>query len=273
AARDRARDADVLLVVGSKLGEAELWVDRLDARGTVIRIDLLASQIDKNQKADVGIVGDAAASLSALLTALGDGPARTGARVAETLAAVRAEVHELSPVNAALAEAIASTLPADAIVATDSSQIAYWGLMNVLRVAKPNSMPYMATYATLGYALPAALGARLGDPGRPVFAVTGDGALMFSMQEMITVVEQRLDVTVIVVDNGGYAEIRQNEADAGIAPIGVDLVQPDWAALGTAFGGTGRHVSSADELAAAVQQAQAAGGLQVIHLDQSTFAL
>ncbi|MFC4137851.1 thiamine pyrophosphate-dependent enzyme [Microbacterium sp. GCM10011525] len=273
AARNRARDADVLLVVGSKLGEAELWVDRLDAQGTVIRIDLLASQIDKNQKADVGIVGDAAAALSALLTELGDGAPRTGGRVAETLEAVRAEVHELSPVNAALGEAIAAALPADAIVATDSSQIAYWGLMNVLRVPKPNSMPYMATYATLGYSLPAALGARLGDPGRPAFAVTGDGALMFSLQEMITVVEQRLDVTVIVVDNGGYAEIRQNEADAGIAPIGVDLVQPDWAALGTAFGGTGRHVASAAELVEAVQQAQADGGLQVIHLDQSTFAL
>ncbi|MBS1906221.1 MAG: thiamine pyrophosphate-binding protein [Actinobacteria bacterium] len=273
AARNRARDADVLLVVGSKLGEAELWVDRLDARGTVIRIDLLASQLDKNQKADVGIVGDAAAVLSALRNQLGDGQPHTGAGVAETLDAVRAEVHELSPVNAALAEVIAEVLPADAIVATDSSQIAYWGLMNVLRVSRPNSMPYMATYATLGYALPAALGSRLADPGRPVFAVTGDGALMFSLQEMITAVEQRLDVTVIVVDNGGYAEIRQNEADAGIAPIGVDLVQLDWAALGAAFGGTGRRAASAAELAEAVRQAQADGGLQIIHIDQPTFAV
>ncbi|UNK71188.1 thiamine pyrophosphate-dependent enzyme [Microbacterium sp. H1-D42] len=273
AARNRARDADVLLVVGSKLGEAELWVDRLDAGGTVIRIDLLASQIDKNQHADIGIVGDAASALAALLTELGDGAPRADARVAETLDAVRAETHELSPANAALAAVIADALPADAVVATDSSQIAYWGLMNVLRVSKPNSMPYMATYATLGYGLPAALGARIADDTRPAFVVTGDGALMFSMQEMITVVEQQLDVTVIVVDNGGYAEIKQNEADAGIAPIGVDLVQPDWAALGTAFGGAGRRVGSAAELADAVQGAVADGGLQIVHIDQSTFAL
>jgi acetolactate synthase-1/2/3 large subunit len=90
---------------------------------------------------------------------------------------------------------------------------------------------------------------------------------------MITAVEQRLDVTVIVVDNGGYAEIRQNESDAGIAPIGVDLAQPDWAALGNAFGGTGRRVGSAAELADAVQHATADGGLQIIHIDQATFAL
>ncbi|WP_029145362.1 thiamine pyrophosphate-binding protein [Microbacterium luticocti] len=271
AARNRARDADVLLVVGSKLGEAELWVDRLDARGTVIRIDLVASQLNKNQDATVGIVGDAAAALGALADALGRGEPAQNARVAETLAAVRAETAELSPGNTALAECIAGVLPPDAIVATDSSQIAYWGLLNVLKASRANSTPYMGTYATLGYGLPAALGSRIAAPDRPAFVVVGDGALMFSLQEMMTVVEQGLDVTVIVVDNGGYAEIKQNEADAGIAPIGVELTQPDWAALGAAFGGTGHRPADAGALAAAVRQALADGGLQVIHLAQASF--
>lgn len=272
AARNRARDADVLLVVGSKLGEAELWVETLEARGRVIRIDLVASQLNKNQRVEVGIVADAAAALAALREALGDGEPRTTARAAETLAAVAAECAELSSVNTAIARAIADALPADAIVTTDSSQIAYCGLLNTLRVATPNSTPYMATYATLGYGLPAAIGSRVASPGRPVVAVVGDGALMFSLQELMTVVEQRLDLTVIVVDNGGYAEIKQNEADAGIAPVGVDLAQPDWAVLADAFGGTGRRVGSAAELAEAVSAAVAAGGLQLIHLPQSGFS-
>ncbi|MFF2053310.1 thiamine pyrophosphate-binding protein [Leifsonia sp. NPDC058194] len=278
AARNRARDADVLLVVGSKLGEAELWVDALEARGHVIRIDLVASQLDKNQEAEVRVVADAAVALAAITAALGESAQADAdtvdaraARVAETLEAVRAECAELSAVNTDLAEAIAAALPADAIVATDSSQIAYWGLLNTLRASTPNSTPYMATYATLGYGLPAAIGSRVARPDRPVFAVVGDGALMFSLQEFMTVVEQRLDVTVIVVDNGGYAEIKQNEADAGIAPVGVDLAQPDWAALADAFGGTGRRVASAAELAEAVAAAGAAGGLQVVHLPQHTF--
>ncbi len=273
AGRRVAQEADVLLVVGSKLGEAELWVSRLEAEGAVIRIDLLESQIQKNQRADVGLVGDAAVALRALGTELGAGAADHGAadRVREIRAAVRAESAELSSVNTELAEAIASALPANAIVATDSSQIAYWGLLNTVQVAEPNSTPYMATYATLGYGLPAALGARIAAPHRPSVVVTGDGALMFSMNEFITVVEQREDVTVIVVDNGGYAEIKQNELDAGIAPVGVDLVQPDWAAVATAFGGTGRRAGSASELAAAVSDAVAAGGLQLIHIDQATF--
>lgn len=274
AARDRARDADVLLVVGSKLGEAELWVERLEARGRVIRIDRVEGQLAKNQAAEVGIVADAADALAALVAALGPGEPgepRHDARVAETLAAVAAECAELSAVNTALADALVSALPADAIVATDSSQIAYWGLLNRLRVATPNSTPYMATYATLGYGLPAAIGSRVAQRGRPVFAVVGDGALMFSVQELITAVEQRLDLTVIVVDNGGYAEIRQNEVDAGIAPIGVDLAQPDWAAVAVAFGGAGHRAATGEQLADAVTAAGQAGGLHLIHLTQSTF--
>lgn len=279
AGRRVAQEADVLVVVGSKLGEAELWVSHLEATGTVIRIDLLESQIQKNQHADVALLGDAAVALQALGAALEDASgsadaeraARVAGQVRETRAAVRAESAELSAVNTSLAEAIAAALPADAIVATDSSQIAYWGLLNTLTVAEANSTPYMATYATLGYGLPAALGSRIAAPHRPSFVVTGDGALMFSMNEFITVIEQREDVTVIVVDNGGYAEIKQNELDAGIAPVGVDLVQPDWAAVATAFGGAGRRVANAAELASAVTAAGAAGGLQLIHIDQASF--
>lgn len=275
AGRSVAQNADVLLIVGSKLGEAELWVSELAATGSVIRVDLLESQITKNHRADVGLVGDAAAVLAALVAELGAGEPRDYAgavgAVSQARAAVRAESAELSAVNTALAETIAAALPENAIVATDSSQIAYWGLLNTLRVSEPNSTPYMATYATLGYGLPAALGARIATPTRPAFTVVGDGALMFSMNEFITVVEQREDITVIVVDNGGYAEIKQNEIDAGIAPVGVDLVQPNWAAVADAFGGTGHRVATAAELTEAVAAAVTAGGLQLIHIDQATF--
>ncbi|SDS22523.1 acetolactate synthase-1/2/3 large subunit [Brevibacterium siliguriense] len=276
--REHARNADVLLVIGAKLGDAELWVDRLDAQGTVIRIDILDTQIDKNQTADLGLVGDANAVVTAIVESIGAAPTLVESPnsdveelVVELLAAAQNECAELSPVNTAISADIASALPADAIVATDSSQIAYGGLLNTLKVVRANSTPYMGTFATLGYGLPAALGARIGAPHRPSFVVIGDGALMFSVQEFITVVEQDEDVTVIVLDNGGYGEIRANEADISIAPIGVDLVQPDWPALAQAFGGNGRHVNSTVELAAAVDTALSMGGLQLIHLDPTEY--
>ncbi|MGO1406445.1 thiamine pyrophosphate-binding protein [Agrococcus casei] len=266
AARNVAKTAEVLLVIGSKLGEADLWVDALEAEGKVVRIDVLESQINKNQRADVGIVGDAAAAVDALILAIGDVEPKNAVDVAAVLEAVEAESYELDAHNTEIGKRIAQALPADVILSTDSSKIAYWGLLNMLKVSKPNSVQYMATYATLGYGLPAAIGARIADPSRPSVLVIGDGALMFSVQEFITAVEQQLDVVVIVVDNGGYAEIKGNEAAVGIAPIGVDLVQPDWAALVTAFGGTGMSIDSIDQIDQAVEQAVAAGGVQLIHV-------
>jgi acetolactate synthase-1/2/3 large subunit len=266
AAREVAEAADVLVVLGSKLGEAELWAPALEARGRVVRVDRSSTQLDKNLEATIGIVGDCAAVTAELLAAL---PA--GSRPAPDLSALRREIAEeiraTAPETVALAERIAEALPDDAIVAGDSSQIIYFALANVLRRSLPHSLLYTPTYATLGYGLPAAIGARVARPDRPVVAVLGDGALMFAVNELMTAVEQRLDLTVVCVDNGGYAEIRQNELDRGIRPIGVDLVQPDWAALADAFGATGRR-ADADALGDAIRDAIDAGGVQLVHVRQ-----
>jgi acetolactate synthase-1/2/3 large subunit len=178
-------------------------------------------------------------------------------------------MRDTAPQTVALAEIIAEALPDDAIVAGDSSQIVYMALGSVLRSQHPHSLLYTPTYATLGYGLPAAIGARVADDSRPAVTVIGDGALMFCVNELVTAVEQRLDVTVVCVDNGGYAEIRQNELDRGMTPIGVDLVQPDWAALATAFGATGRRVERREDIAASIRDAIADGGVQLVHIPQN----
>ncbi|OZB81782.1 MAG: acetolactate synthase [Microbacterium sp. 13-71-7] len=267
AARAVAEEADVLLVVGSKLGEAELWAPRLEARGAVVRVDIAAAQLAKNLEPAVGIRGDARAVLERILDAL---PATVSPPRAldEVRAAILQEIRETAPATVALAEEIASALPEDAIVAGDSSQIVYLALANVLRRSGPHALLYTPTYATLGYGLPAAIGARVAQPERPVVAVVGDGALMFAVNEIVTAVEQRLDLTIVCVDNGGYAEIRQNEVDRGMTPVGVDLVQPDWPALARAFGAHGERVDAVDELAPAIRAAIAAGGVRLVHVVQ-----
>lgn len=267
AAREVAEDADVLLVVGSKLGEAELWAPRLEARGSVIRVDISPAQRDKNLAATVGIAGDAAAVLEALLTAL-PADARPARDLTAARTAIAAEIRETAPETVALTEIIADALPDDAIVAGDSSQIVYMALGSVLQSAHPHSLLYTPTYATLGYGLPAAIGAAVAQTEHPVVTVIGDGALMFCVNEVVTAVEQRLDVTIVCVDNGGYAEIRQNEVDRGMVPIGVDLVQPDWAALATAFGATGRRVESRDDIVSSIRAAITDGGVQLVHIPQ-----
>jgi len=271
-ARRVAEDADVLLVLGSKLGEAELWAPRLEARGAVVRVDISAAQLHKNLDATIGIAGDCAAVVEDLLAALPDGQ-RPVRDLAAERDAIATETAGILPETVALAEVIAAALPHGAIVAGDSSQIVYMALANVLRQSRPHSLLYTPTYATLGYGLPAAIGARVAQPaegGRHVVAVVGDGALMFCVNELATAVEQRLDLTVVCVDNGGYAEIKQNEVDRGIRPVGVDLVQPDWVALANAFGATGRRARTPDEIESALVAAIAAGGVQLVHIPQTS---
>lgn len=287
-------DSDAVLIVGSKLGEAELWGGVVQPAGIVIRIDILATQVQKNVCSDIGLVGDSSAVVAQLLEGLRAGRVdadRVGAAGtddteslgttyssarANALVSVRAEAiaeaREISPALFAVASAIADVLPADAIVGGDSSQITYFGMSSVVRQDAPHSFLYTPAYATLGYGLPSSIGAKVASPDRPVVCVIGDGALMFAVQELVTAVEQRLDLTVVCVDNGGYAEINQNERDRGIEPVGVVLTQPDWAALADAFGGTGHRVTDPSELSNTVARAIASTGLNLVHVPLHLFS-
>ncbi|MFJ3956739.1 thiamine pyrophosphate-binding protein [Arthrobacter sp. NPDC090010] len=281
-AQTLCNEADVLLMVGSKLGEAELWGGEVAPEGTVLRVDILERQMDVNLSADVRLVGHSAAVLPQLLDAVLAGrpelPEVAMERVqskASELAALRSDLKDaaraMAPDLAALACELQAAVPADTVIAGDSSQITYFGTSTFIPQEAPHSFLYTPAYATLGYGLPAAIGAKVGAPERPVVAVVGDGALMFAVQELATAVEQGLDLVVVCVDNGGYAEIKQNEADRGIAPVGVELRQPDWAALATAFGGHGVSVASSQDLGPAVAEALSAGGLQLVHVPLQLF--
>lgn len=276
AARAVLNDADVLLVVGSKIGESELWGGEVGPAGAVIRIDILDSQRDKNLAATHALIGDSAQLLPALVDSLrastaGSQPREATVDVAAVRAAGAAEAEAFAPVEYGLAGRIASVLPANAIVSGDSSQITYYGMSSQVRSLEPNAFLYMAAYATLGYGLPAAIGAKVASPDRPVVGVIGDGALMFSIQEFQTAVEQGLDLTIVCVDNGGYGEIQQNELDRGISPVGVQLAQPNWPLLVEAFGGTGFSVTHEQELESKIHEALGTKGVTLVHVPLALF--
>lgn len=276
-ARAALQEADVLLVIGAKLGEAELWVSHLEAEGKVIRVDIADAQLEKNLASDIAIHGDATEVAEALLVALQDAgagidDAERTIRIAaldDLRAKIDAEIAEAAPVEVKLAKRLGELMPTDTVVAGDSSQIIYMGLANTLRQHAPNAFLYTPTYATLGYGLPAAIGARVASEAHPVATVIGDGALMFCVNEIVTAAEQQLDLVILCVDNGGYAEIKQNEVDRWMQPVGVDLLQPNWPALADALCGHGRAVTSAAELEGAVKAAFAESGVQLVHIPLS----
>lgn len=266
------RDADVLLILGSKLSFAERRGRDIHANGTVIRVDILESQSDRNLPSDRALVGDTAAILAAIERELDDRECHSEPQDVEAMRARFAEESaRFDPLSDALSARIVSALPEGVIVGGDSSQIFYNGVGSRLQLEEPCAFMYMATYCTLGYALPSVIGAKIAEPGRPAVAIVGDGALMFSVQELQTATEQGLDITVICVDNGGYGEIRQNEIDRNISPIGVNLSQPNWPLLAEAFGGTGFAVSKADELEQTIREAIATPGVTLVHVPTGLF--
>ncbi len=289
-AHEFLRSRDALLVIGSKVGEAELWGGDITPQGPVVRVDIMRDQMLCNLTPDVEVPGNSAAVVPQLLAglraradaggsgdAVGSGDvagsddvavapsARTAPDLREVFDAMDEEGRTWAPELAALNETIMDVVPDDTILAGDSSQVTYMGSTTFFRAPVPHSLLYMGTYATLGYGLPAAIGAKLAAPERPVVCLVGDGALMFSIQELMTAVELGLDLPVICVDNGGYGEIRQNMVDRSIQPLGVDLVQPDWVRLAEGFGATGLPATM-DTLADTVRTALATKGTSLVHL-------
>jgi len=248
--------ADVTLVVGSELGDSDLWGGTIDSP-TVIRLDVDPGQLDKNRTGQAHLLGDAAATLRLVLDALRPGrPHADGAnRASSARAACRAQAESEGAAWVAVNRALRRALPAGSTVAGDSSQVTYFGTAHFFDVGRPGEFLYMAGFATLGYGLPAAIGAKIADPSRAVAVLLGDGALLFSIQEIVTAVEQRLPIPIVVLDNSGYAEIKDQQRQRDIEPIGVDLVVPDLPALARACGAYGHDAHDADEVAALVAAA------------------
>lgn len=269
-AHEFLRSADALLVIGSKVGAAELWGGDITPQGPIIRVDIMRDQMLCNLDPSIELPGNSAAVVPQLIEALGerdsgDATPRAAQDLSEVFARLDEEGRRWAPELAELNEAIMNAVPEDTIIGGDSSQVTYMGSTTFFRAQLPNSLLYMGTYATLGYGLPASIGAKLAAPERPVVSLVGDGALMFSIQELMTAVELGITLPIVCVDNGGYGEIRANMEDRQIDPLAVDLRQPDWVALAEAFGARGVSATS-QNVADRVLEALDAGGPTLIHL-------
>jgi len=267
ALQEAAADSDGLLLIGTELGDSDLWGGRIRGR-TVIRCDIDAAQLHKNCPADHVLLGDALATVRALLAAVPHDDAAPGSGRAATL---RAHCHEEAlpdaGIHAEISAAVRQALPADGVLAGDSSQVTYFGSVHFVDMPAPRRFCYSPGFATLGYGLPAGLGAAIALPGTPVAVLLGDGAMMFAVQELATLVQHELPVPVVVVDSGGYQEILDQERSRDIPPIGVELNSPDFAALAVAMGARGERTTSVDDLPDLITSALGAAGPTVIHFD------
>lgn len=276
AAQQLANDADVVLAVGTELAETDLFFAyKLTLSGPLIRIDVDPRKLDDHYGADVRIWSDARAALQAIVQGLGARDAREGWRselkgAGPFRAAIDAGLDAKSRAMGSALHAIRSAMPWDGVVFTDMTQIAYFGNY-AFAVEGPGQWFHPAGYGTLGYALPAALGAKIAAPARAVIALAGDFGLQFTLNELMTAVEAGLSLPVVLWNNGALGQIRDDMIGAGIPPTGVVGRNPDFVALAKAYGAAALRVADPSALSAALRSALLHSGPTLIEIAAEKF--
>ena len=136
---------------------------------------------------------------------------------------------------------------------------------------QPNSWFHPCGYGALGFALPAAIGAKIAQPGRPIVALAGDFGLQFTLQDLMTAVELELSLPVIVWNNAASGQIRDDMFAAGIPPVGVVARNPDFVAVARAFGAEGIRAASRAELTESIRWALNRKGPALIEVVEADF--
>jgi thiamine pyrophosphate-dependent acetolactate synthase large subunit-like protein len=255
AARTWLEGCDVVLAIGTELAESDLWGPPPSLSGALIRIDVDPLQAHANHPATVAVIGDAAPALAWLVDALGDATHAPPAALAGVRSQLDAEHRAQARPWLDWLPVLRDALSDDAIVVGDSAMCCYLGALGGFPVRRPRSFLYPTGFGTLGYAVPAALGAKLGAPDRQVLALSGDGGLMFTVAELASAAVLGLPIPVVVFVNDGYGEIRNEMVDAGYAPVGVDLPPPDLPALARSLGCAGAAVTEPAALPGAIAEA------------------
>ena len=274
AVKELVDDSDAVLVAGSELAPSDLWWGPLDLAGKAVRIDVDPAQIVTNAVPEVSIVADARLALGALLDELGAGegfdPDDPGAPGVERAARFRAAFREQAAEDGArwsdVLASISGAIGRDGIVVADNAMVAYFGALSTIPAHHPRSFLFPTGYGTLGYAVPAGIGAKVGRPHDRVVALSGDGGLMFTVGELAAGAQAGVALPVVVVDNSGYGEIRREMAERGDPPLGVDFDSPDFAALARALGCHGVFADSRAALDEALEGAFEVDRPTVIHV-------
>ncbi|MCX5147633.1 MULTISPECIES: thiamine pyrophosphate-binding protein [unclassified Streptomyces] len=257
---DFLEDADVLLVVGSGLGELSSNYHTFFPTGRVVQIEADLGKLESNHAA-LGIHADARLALQALLETV---PEREDAQAPERVRMVLSEIEtrlagQDVTLERGLLTSIRAALPARSPSFWDMTILSYWA-WSAFDAKHPNTMHSAQGAGGLGYAFPAALGACIAEPDTPVLAVSGDGGAMYSIADLATAKQHDLDVTWLIVDDGGYGILREYMTDSFEGrTTGTELTRPDFVALARSFG-VPADVTSADTLRADLAKALATPG-------------
>ncbi len=232
-------EADVVLAIGSDLDGVQTQNFAQPQPPSLISIAL---EPPVNYRVDIALAGDAAAVTRELAERIQPRAGDPAARIAEARAQA---CGALDATALRFMDAIRFAVPGDGVLVVDMCVPGYW-LAGFYTPAAPRKLQVPLGWGTLGYAFPASLGAALADSG-PVVAISGDGGFMYAVGELATVAQERIPLTAVIVDDGGYGMLRYDQAKAGEETYGVDLHTPDFAALAGTFGIEAETVDGLDD--------------------------
>ena len=257
AARAVIGEADLVLAIGTELGETDYDVffnGEFKINGTLIRIDCDAQQLQRPFRADIALLSDAQMAISGLCERLESQPLNHQA-LARVNTAKQALIEEMTPAFAgqnALLQLIRDEVE-NVIFVGDSTQPVYSGNLGFEALATRRWFNSSTGFGTLGYGLPAAIGAMLGSKA-PVISLIGDGGIQFTIAELICAAELELPLIVLLWNNQGYGEIRRYMEEGGLPLIGVNIKTPNFEPLAAGFGAGYRRITAKQQLLAALKE-------------------
>lgn len=270
---DRVKDADVLLLVGTRMGEASSrsysLLDIPHPRQALVHVHADAEELGTLYEPEVAINAgvEAFAAMARQLEPVDSSAWRDETEVAHRQYEATLEPPR-TPGDLQLAECIAwlnGHLPDDAIVTNGAGNYCIW--VNQFYRYRGFRSQIAPTSGSMGYSVPGAIAAKIVHPERPVVCFAGDGCFMMTAQELATCAQYDLRIIFCVVNNGMYGTIRMHqERDYPERVVGTSIQNPDFSALARAHGGFGLTVERTEDFADAFRQAEAAGSFALLDL-------
>jgi acetolactate synthase-1/2/3 large subunit len=251
------KEADTMLVIGSRLrasGNTRLTL-RPDQK--LIQVDCDAGELGRNQRTDIGISADAGLTLNALIQSL-DSPIAScwqETEIARLRASLRKKLAKAAPLQMSIIDSIHQVIGDEGIIVPDVTNLGYW-----CDIAYPVNKVYTyvdsSYFATLGFAFPTALGAKIARPDSPVVAICGDGGFPYAAAELATAIQEKINVVTFIFTDNAYGTVTGiQQRQFGGRYIGNKLYNPDYVKFAEAFGAVGLRAKNPDELGARLREA------------------
>jgi thiamine pyrophosphate-dependent acetolactate synthase large subunit-like protein len=266
---DAAKNCDLFIIIGSDFPYQDFYPE---AEVPTIQIDRDAHQIGRRHHVNVPLIGDARIALSELLPLIKTKSddlflKRSGADMKRWLEKQdKIELSSENPIHPqALARAIGDKISDNAIIACDTGAVTVWGARN-LRIKKNQLFTLSGGLASMAFALPAAIGAKLSFPDRQVIALCGDGGFAMLMSDFATAVKYKLNIKVFIFNNSKLGLIQMEQETHGNPEYETDLRDPDYALIAQGCGGEGYTVKEAVDMNEIIDKALASEKPAVINV-------